>query len=183
MNPKEGVRGHQQQLVVFKLGGEDFGVDIMQVREIIGKEAITPVPNAPPFIMGVMNLRGQITTIIDLRKKLGLAPERGPGLSDKDKSKDKDKRNQERVIVVEDGDGSNAVGVAVDTVTEVTYLADSEIEEVPEMLQQQIGAEYLMGVGKLPDTNKLLILIDLKRMLGSSSGSSGDGEGMKARKV
>ncbi|MCD6203019.1 MAG: chemotaxis protein CheW [Methanophagales archaeon] len=145
----EGSGTRQQQLVVFKLGGEDFGVDINQVREIIRKGPTTVVPNAPDFVKGVINLRGQITTIIDLRKKLGLA------------EKENGDERQERVIVVELG--KNTVGMAVDAVTEVTYLSEDDIEEVPAMIKQNIGTEYLKGVGKLPD--RLLILIDLKRVL------------------
>ena len=140
----------QQQLVVFKLGGEDFGVDIMQVREIIRKETCTVVPNAPDYVNGVINLRGQITTIINLRKKLGLAEIEG----------DLDEQ-QERVIVVEAG--NSIVGMAVDAVTEVTYLPESDIDEVPTTVKENIGSEYLRGVGKLPD--RLLILIDLKHVL------------------
>jgi purine-binding chemotaxis protein CheW len=145
----EGSGVNQQQLVVFKLGGEDFGVDIMQVREIIREGDITVVPNAPEFVKGVINLRGQITTIIDLRRKLGLI--------EKESSDDQ----QERVIVVEVE--KNTVGMAVDAVTEVTYLSESDIDEVPTMVKENIGTEYLRGVGKLP--NRLLILIDLKRVL------------------
>ncbi len=147
----EGGSGvNQQQLVVFKLGGEDFGVDIMQVREIIRTGDITTVPNAPIFVRGVINLRGQITTIIDLRRKLGLT-EKESGKEDQ----------QERVIVVEVD--NNTVGMAVDAVTEVMYLSESDIDKVPEMIKETIGTEYLRGVGKLP--NRLLILIDLKHVL------------------
>ncbi|MCK4732301.1 MAG: chemotaxis protein CheW [Methanophagales archaeon] len=145
----EGSGANQQQLVVFKLGGEDFGVDINQVREIIRKGTATVVPNAPGYVKGVINLRGVITTIIDLRRKLGLT------------EKEAGDEQQERVIVVEVG--KNTVGMAVDAVTEVTYLAESDIDEVPTMVKENIGTEYLRGVGKLPD--KLLILIDLKRVL------------------
>jgi len=145
----EGSGVNQQQLVVFKLGGEDFGVDINQVREIIRKGTTTVVPNAPEYVKGVINLRGQITTIVDLRRKLGLL------------EKESGDDQQERVIVVEAG--KNTVGMAVDAVTEVTYLSESDIDEVPTMLKENIGTEYLRGVGKLPD--KLLILIDLKRVL------------------
>lgn len=160
------VKGLQQQLVVFKLCGEDFGVDIMQVREIIGKESIISVPNAPPFVKGVINLRGQITTIIDLKEKLGLE------LNGESEGEGESEKSEERVIVVEDG--SNTVGILVDAVTEVMYLAESEIDEVPPMIKQNMGAEYLMGVGKLPD--RLLILIDLKRILNSNSNSSKERE-------
>jgi len=145
----EGNGVNQQQLVVFKLGGEDFGVDINQVREIIRKGTTTVVPNAPEFVKGVINLRGQITTIIDLRSKLGLS------------QKEAGDEQQERIIVVEVN--KNIVGMAVDAVTEVTYLSESDIDEVPTMVKENIGTEYLKGVGKLPD--KLLILIDLKRVL------------------
>jgi purine-binding chemotaxis protein CheW len=149
-NAKEEEGGRdQQQLVVFKLGGEDFGVNIMQVREIIRKGDVTSVPNAPEYVNGVINLRGQITTIIDLRRKLGLLKKEG------------EDDQQERVIVVEVD--KNTVGMAVDAVTEVTYLAERDIDEVPTMVKQSIGTEYLKGVGKLP--NRLLILIDLKRVL------------------
>ncbi|MHC1610234.1 MAG: chemotaxis protein CheW [Candidatus Methanospirareceae archaeon] len=144
---KSGINQHQ--LVVFKLGGEDFGVEISQVREIIRKGDITVVPNAPDFVKGVINLRGQITTIIDLRKKLGLG------------EKENGDEQQERIIVVE-GE-KNIVGMAVDAVTEVTHLSEGDIEEVPPVIKQSIGTEYLKGVGKLPD--RLLILIDLKRVL------------------
>jgi len=147
---EEGSGVNQQQLVVFKLGGEDFGVDIMQVREIIRKGVITVVPNAPEFVTGVINLRGLITTIIDLRRKLGLV--------EKESGEDE---HQERVIVVEVD--KNTVGMAVDAVTEVTYLSESDRDEVPAMIKESVGTEYLRGVGKLP--NRLLILIDLKRVL------------------
>jgi purine-binding chemotaxis protein CheW len=139
----------EQQLVVFTLGGEEFGVDIKQVREIIRKEDITPIPNAPEFVKGVINLRGKITTIIDLRKKLGL-----PEKEDIDEQ-------QKRVIVVEmDG---NTFGMAVDAVAEVMRLSESNIDDVPSMIKENIGTKYLTGVGKLDD--RLLILIDLKNVL------------------
>ncbi len=142
-------RNCEHQLVVFKLGDEEFGVDIMQVREIIKKENITVVPNAPDFVRGVINLRGQITTIIDLKRKLGIS------------SQDCIDSRQERIIVVETG--NNVVGMAVDAVTEVTYLSDKDIEEVPPIIKENMQTKYLRGVGKLPD--RLLILIDLKEVL------------------
>ncbi|MCW3135660.1 MAG: chemotaxis protein CheW [Canidatus Methanoxibalbensis ujae] len=142
-------RNCEHQLVVFKLGDEEFGVDIMQVREIIKKENITVVPNAPDFVRGVINLRGQITTIIDLKRKLGIS------------SQESTDSRQERIIVVETG--NNVVGMAVDAVTEVTYLSDKDIEEVPPIIKENMQTKYLRGVGKLPD--RLLILIDLKEVL------------------
>ncbi|RLG37629.1 MAG: chemotaxis protein CheW [Candidatus Alkanophagales archaeon] len=138
----------ERQLVVFKLGDEEFGVDIMQVREIIRKTEITRVPRAPDFVRGVINLRGQITTIINLRKKLGLPNKEGGD------------EHQERIIVVEmDG---NVVGMEVDAVSEVIRLPESDIEGVPPMMKN-VRTQYLKGIGKLPE--RLLILIDLKKVL------------------
>ncbi|MCD5424869.1 MAG: chemotaxis protein CheW [Methanosarcinaceae archaeon] len=149
---KEDETQELQQLVVFELGGEEFGVDITQVREIIRKGDFTTVPNAPSYVKGVINLRGQITTIIDLRMKLGLFND---GAIDE---------QQARIIIVEID--NNIMGMIVDSVSEVTYLSKKDIDSVPSTLKQSINAEYIKGVGKLP--NRLLILIDLKSVLKGS---------------
>ncbi len=135
------------QVIVFKLGDERYRVDISQVREIIRPTQITRIPNAPDFVEGVINLRGQITTIINLRKRFGLPP--------------KEIDNDTRIIVVE---YDNAViGMMVDTVNEVKYLSAEDIEALPSMITARSEAKFLKGVGKLPDG--LLILIDLNKVL------------------
>ncbi len=135
------------QVIVFKLGDERYGVDISQVREIIRPTQITRIPNAPDFVEGVINLRGQITTIINLRKRFGLPPKKID--------------NDTRIIVVE---YDNAViGMMVDTVNEVKYLSAEDIEALPSMITARSEAKFLKGVGKLPDG--LLILIDLNKVL------------------
>ncbi len=135
------------QVIVFSLGDERYGVDISQVREIIRPTKITRIPNAPDFVEGVINLRGQITTIINLRKRFGLPP--------------KEIDNDTRIIVVE---YNNAViGMMVDTVNEVKYLSAKDIDSLPNIITSRSEAKFLKGVGKLPDG--LLILIDLSKIL------------------
>ncbi|MHC1635329.1 MAG: chemotaxis protein CheW [Candidatus Methanospirareceae archaeon] len=139
--------------MVFKLGGEEFGVNIMQVQEIIRKGDVTIVPNAPDFVEGVINLRGKITTIINLRKRLGL----------EDRITNE---GQAWVIIVETGNGT--VGVEVDSVSEVTSLPKSNIEDIPPMIRGHMDMEYLRGVGKM--NGRLIILIDLRKLLNMGSG-------------
>jgi len=142
------VKGSETvQVIVFNLGEERYGVDISQVREIIRPTQITRIPNAPDFVEGVINLRGQITTIINLRKRFGMEP--------------KPIDNNTRIIVVE---FDNAViGMMVDTVSEVKYLPVSDIEALPSIITAREEAKFLRGVGKLPDG--LLIMLDLNKVL------------------
>ncbi|MEM0202452.1 MAG: chemotaxis protein CheW [Archaeoglobaceae archaeon] len=143
----QAMKGETVQVIVFKLGEERYGVDISQVREIIRPTQITRIPNAPDFVEGVINLRGQITTIVNLRKRFGLPP--------------KPIDNDTRIIVVE---YNNAViGMMVDTVNEVKYLSQKDIEALPSIITSREEAKFLKGVGKLPDG--LLILIDLNKVL------------------
>lgn len=134
------------QLVVFRLGKEEFGVDISQVKEIIKIQEITKIPNSPPFIEGVINLRGAITPVMDLRKRLGIPA----GETDENG----------RIIVVEMGKGT--VGAIVDSVAEVLRLPGKNIDAAPG-LTASIDSNYVRGVGKLED--RLLILLDLNKIL------------------
>jgi purine-binding chemotaxis protein CheW len=135
------------QVIVFDLQDEKYGVEISQVREIIKPTQITRIPNAPDFVEGVINLRGQITTIINLRKRFNMEPKEVDGNT--------------RIIVVE---YDNAViGMMVDTVNEVKYLSSKDIEHLPSIITTRSEAKFLKGVGKLEDG--LLILIDLNKVL------------------
>ena len=136
--------GEEHQLVVFNLGDEAFGVDIAQVREIIKMAEITRVPNSPEFVDGIINLRGQITTIMDLRKRMGMK------MSEAD--------DQTRIIVVE-ASGST-LGMIVDSVREVLRISGKDIDPPS---ATSTHAEYIQGVGKLDDS--LLILLDLNKVL------------------
>ena len=134
------------QLVSFKIGNEEFGVDILKVQEINRMMQITKVPNAPDFVDGVINLRGRIIPIIDLRVRLGMA------------KREHDKST--RIVVVElDG---KTVGFIVDEVSEVLRIPTSITEPPPPMVAG-INADYITAVGKLED--RLLILLDMERIL------------------
>lgn len=133
------------QLVTFKLENDEFGVDILKVQEINRMMNITKIPNAPDFIEGVINLRGKIIPIVDLRKKLGFP------------SKEYDKAT--RIIVIElEG---IILGFVVDSVSEVLRIPRNTIEPPPSIIRG-IESEFIEGVGKLED--RLLILLELKKI-------------------
>lgn len=134
------------QLVSFNIGQEEFGVDILKVQEINRMIVVTQVPNAPEYIDGVINLRGKVIPIIDLRTRLGLPR----------KQHDKDTR----IIVVELG--GKTVGFVVDAVREVLRIPKS-ITEPPPSIVGGINSQYITAVGKLED--RLLILLDLDKVL------------------
>jgi purine-binding chemotaxis protein CheW len=134
------------QLVSFVIEGEEFGIDILKVQEIIRPVPITRVPNAPAFVEGVINLRGRIVPVIDARKRFGL-PARA--------------MNEDSRIVVVELTGKT-VGFIMDAVREVIRVERSVIEPPPE-LAIGIDADYLSGVAKLED--RLLILLDVERVL------------------
>mgnify|MGYP001766313806 CR=1 FL=1 len=140
-------RPKEQQLVVFAIKNEEFGVDITQVKEIVKLLEVTYVPKAPSFIEGVINLRGSIVAIVDLAKRLGLET------SSRDDST--------RIIVVEIG--NNLVGMIVDSVSEVLRLPSEFVEDVPSLVDTEVPEHYIRGVGKLQD--RLLVLLDLNRIL------------------
>ncbi|HKK20378.1 MAG TPA: chemotaxis protein CheW, partial [candidate division Zixibacteria bacterium] len=130
------------QLVSFKIGSEEFGVEILKVQEINRMVEITKVPQAPDYVEGVINLRGKVIPIIDLRKRFNL------------EIKEYDKNTR---IVVVDITG-NIMGMVVDSVSEVLRLPQSTIEPPPEIVTG-INSDYIKGVAKLED--RLLIFLDL----------------------
>jgi len=141
------------QLVSFRIGDEEFGVDILKVQEINRMPEVTRVPNAPEFVDGVINLRGKVIPVIALRRRFGMA------------RKESDKNTR---IVVVDLDGK-IVGFVVDAVSEVLRIPKSLIEPPPS-IASGIESEYITAVGKLED--RLLILLDLGKVL--SSDEKGD---------
>ena len=136
------------QLVTFRIGEEEFGVDILAVQEIIRTMAITKVPKAPAFVEGVINLRGKVIPIVDLRKRFGLP------------SRPHDKHT--RMIVIQLG--TMVVGFMVDSVSEVLRIPASTIDAPPAVVSG-LESDYISGVGKLED--RLLIMLDLHRLLSS----------------
>jgi purine-binding chemotaxis protein CheW len=138
--------GEERQLVVFQLGAELYGVDIARVHEIIRLQSITRVPRAPSFVEGVINLRGKVIPVVDLRRRFGLP------LAEHTRAT--------RTVVVEIGD--QVVGIIVDSVSEVLRVNTATIEP-PSPVVAGIDSEYLHGIAKLPE--RLVILLDLDRVL------------------
>jgi len=136
------------QLVIFRLRDEEFGADISQVIEISRMLDITHIPDAPGFIEGVINLRGQVLAVIDLARQFGLAEQA-------------ELPKTARVVVVDIGD--QTVGLIVDEVPEVIRIAEDDIEPTPEAIQTGIKKDYIKGVGKLGE--RLIILLDLSNIL------------------
>lgn len=137
------------QLVSFKLGDEEFAVDILIVSEIIRLVQITPVPHAPHFIEGVINLRGRVLPVVGLRKRFHM-PE-------------VEQTDQTRIIVMMWE--NQLVGFLVDSVSEVLRIPANTVENAPPVVAG-VGAEYIKGVGKLDD--RLLILLNMGFLFANS---------------
>lgn len=139
----------QIQIVTFEVGEEEFAIDILAVQEIIRMNQITRVPHSPASVEGVINFRGQITPLVDLRKRFGFDAE----------DRDKDART---IIVEVHG---RIVGFIVDRVHEVLRIDHSILDPAP-TLSSAVDADYVRGVGKLED--RLLILLSLDRLFGQA---------------
>ncbi len=134
------------QLVTFSIGSEEFGVNILEVKEIIRTMEITKIPRAPNFVIGVINLRNLVIPIIDLRCRFEMQV--------------KEADSNTRIIVLEISD--LLVGFVVDSVSEVLRIPKNTVEPTPPVVAG-IEADYISGVGKLQD--RLLILLDLNKLL------------------
>jgi purine-binding chemotaxis protein CheW len=149
------------QLVSFSIGGEEFGVDILKVQEINRMLAVTHVPSAPEHVEGVINLRGRVIPIIDLRRTFGMP------------RKEHDKNT--RIVVVELQ--GKVVGFVVDAVQEVLRIPRS-VTEPPPGLVAGVRGDYITAVGKLED--RLLILLDLEKILDHEEQAEPAGEAVHA---
>ena len=146
------VAGREGKYLTFSLAGEEYGIGILKVKEIIGMMEITRVPQTPSYVKGVINLRGKVIPVIDLRQKFGL--EAG------------EYTERTCVVVVEvlrDG-GQVLIGSVVDSVSEVLNIKEGEIEETPDF-GVQMDTQYLLGMAKAGGGIKLLL--DLDSVLGS----------------
>jgi len=146
MRVEHAIAGAEMQLVVFELGDESYGVDISRVQDINRMQEITEIPHAPESVVGVINLRGRVIPVIDLRKRFGLP----------DAVHTKDTR-----IVVVHLDG-NLIGVIVDAVSQVLRIP-ADIVEQPSPVLAGVDSRYLRGIAKLAD--RLVILLDLDFVL------------------
>ena len=135
------------KIVVFRLGDEEFGASISQVNRILKPTEITRVPNTPPYILGVLNLRGRIVVVVDLAQKLGFT------------SKPFDAHT--RIINVEIGD--TILGMVVESAKDLLTINKASIKPAPALIQKKIDAEYLQGVAILDQ--RVIILLNLTKVL------------------
>lgn len=134
------------QWVTFKLAGETYGINVMQVQEVLRYTEIAPVPGASEYVLGIVNLRGNVVTVIDTRERFALPST--------------DITDNTRIVIVE-ADG-HVVGILVDSVAEVVYLKQSEVETTPSVGNDE-SSKFIQGVCHKND--ELLILIDLDKLL------------------
>lgn len=137
----------EKQYVIFELDEREFGIDIMNVKEIITYEEITPIPDGPSFSEGVINHRGTVIPIINLRKRFSL--------------EDSEVTKETRIIVV--GLDGKEIGFLVDEASQTIRLKDDQIDSPP-LSVGEIDKRYMVGLGKI-DEKRLLIIIDLEKVL------------------
>lgn len=135
--------------LTFGLDSEEYGLEILKVREIIGMMDITPVPRTPEYVRGVINLRGSVIPVVDLRLKFGMASA--------------DRTDETCIIVVDVADVE--MGIVVDRVSEVLDIVDEEIEEAPSF-GTEVDTAYILGIGKTG--GKVTILLDIRRILSTA---------------
>ena len=149
MQEEQTSSGGTQELLTFTLGGEEYGIDILKVQEIRGYDAVTAIANTPDFIKGVINLRGIIVPIVDMRIKFHLG---------------KAEYDQFTVVIILNV-ANRVVGMVVDGVSDVITLAPEQIRQAPEF-GSAIDTQYVMGLGTVDE--RMLILVDIEKLLSSS---------------
>ncbi len=143
---KGGILVSEKQYVIFNLGNEEYGVDIMKVKEISEFKESTKVPNAPYFVDGIINLRGEIIPIVNLKKRFNID--------------NNDVDSDTRIIVINLNERN--VGFVVDEASQVLRINDNDIDPAPEIIAG-IERQYITGVGKVDE--KIIILLDLEKIL------------------
>ena len=134
------------QWVTFRLDNETYGINVMQVQEVLRVTEVAPVPGSPDYVLGIINLRGNVVTVIDTRKRFGLMP--------------RDMDDSTRIVIIEVN--KQVVGILVDSVAEVVDLRASEIETAPNVGNDDSG-KFIQGVSSRKGA--LLILVDLNKFL------------------
>ncbi|BEE16854.1 chemotaxis protein CheW [Aeromonas enteropelogenes] len=134
------------QWVTFQLENETYGINVMQVQEVLRYTEIAPVPGAPDYVLGIINLRGNVVTVIDTRSRFGLPSG--------------DVSENSRIVIIEAE--KQVIGIMVDSVAEVVYLRSSEIDAAPAVGTEE-SAKFIQGVSNRD--GQLLILVDLNKLL------------------
>ena len=145
---KKETSAHAGKYLTFALGNEEYGIEILRVREIIGLMDITTVPQTPGYMKGVVNLRGKVIPVIDLRLKFSMPEE---------------EHTQETCVIVVEVNNTQ-IGIIVDSVSEVVDIGGGEIEEPPDF-GQGIDTDFIMGLGKVKE--KIIILLAIEAVLSS----------------
>ena len=143
---KDQTNDEVLQWVTFQREEETYGINVMQVREVLRYTEIAPVPGAPDYVLGIINLRGNVVTVIDTRSRFGLM--------------EGEVTDNTRIIVIESE--RQVIGILVDSVAEVVYLRSSEIDTTPSVGTDE-SAKFIQGVSNRD--GKLLILVDLNKLL------------------
>lgn len=133
------------RFIEFSLGSEDYAIPLLMVREVISVPETTPIPKSPTHFLGIMNLRGQVISVVDLRKKMKVEPS----------------KNIEEAVIIVDIGGMN-IGVVVDSINKVLAFSADDVSDVPEV-EQQVNANYIIGVYKKEKT--LTVLLDIAKVL------------------
>ena len=143
---KNNNSSDQNRYLQFDLGEESYAIPLLKVKEVIPVPETTPLPNSSSYYVGIMNLRGQIISIVDLKKKLKIDTEK--------------EKKEEAVVIVEIN--NVGIGLIVDSINKVLNLNGDDISEVPE-IKSQVNGQYIQGVHKSDD--KLTIFLDLEKVL------------------
>lgn len=143
---KPSVEDEIFQRVTFQLESETYGINVMQVQEILRYSEIASVPGAPDYVLGIINLRGNVVTVIDTRSRFGLMPS--------------EITDNSRIVIIEAE--KQVIGILVDSVAEVVYLKKSEMEPAPHVGTEE-SSQFIQGVTNREDG--LLILVDLNKLL------------------
>lgn len=146
MSDNESGNAEHRQCVTFRLNEEIYGINVMLVQEVLRVTEIAPVPGAPSYVIGIINLRGNVVTVIDTRMRFGLPPQ--------------DMDDSTRIVIIETE--NQTVGIVVDSVSEVVDVYANEIETAPNVGNDET-ARYIEGV--VSRSEELLILVDLNKLL------------------
>jgi purine-binding chemotaxis protein CheW len=150
-----------QQVLTFVLGSETYGVDILRVQEIRGWSAVTKIPHAPPHVLGVLNLRGSIVPIVDLRMRFALDRAEYTGVT------------VIIVLSVRSSTGNRDFGVVVDGVSDVVDVDTGAVKPAPD-LGSRTATEHIRGL--VPVSGRMVVLLDIDRLIGSDIAAVGSGE-------
>jgi len=149
---KETLKAKPGKYITFRLAGEDYGIYILSVKEIIGLQETTKVPRTPDFVRGVINLRGKVHPVIDLRKRFGLEP------------KEDDERTPIIIVEVRQEDKHQFIGIVVDSVSEVISIEKDDIENTP-TFGVDLETDFILGLAKINE--KVITLLDIDKILTS----------------